>query len=223
MKKAIITGASNGLGYEVASKLIKKGVKVVNISRTESDLKLTNIKADLSNSQDIVNAIGMIKKEHSDFNFLILNSGIMPLAEIGKTDFDVDNVFRVNVTGAIKLVDGLIEIVKKNKGDILVVGSTASFKSGLAHGVYSSSKHAILGYIRTLQTELKDCDVRVIGFHLGGFNSNLRGRGVIKKGYMDPKDLAKFMVGILELPRGIQVSEVIIDRNKGFLNNKQKN
>ena len=215
MKKAIITGASSGLGYEIASNLIEKGVVVVNVSRTESDLKLTNIKADLSNSNDIVNAIELIKKEHSDFDVLILNSGIMPLAEIGKTDFDIDHMFRVNVTGSIKLVDGLIDNIKKNKGDILVVGSTASFRCSLAHGVYSSSKHAVLGYIRALQTELKDDNVRVIGVHPGGFNSNLRGRGVLKEGYMNPKDLAKFMVTILELPKGIQISEVVIDRNKG--------
>jgi len=51
----------------------------------------------------------------------------------------------------------------------------------------------------------------VIGFHPGGFNSNLRD-GIIKEGHMKPKDLATLMANILDLPKTMEVSEIVINR-----------
>jgi NADP-dependent 3-hydroxy acid dehydrogenase YdfG len=124
-----------------------------------------------------------------------------------------DNLFKINITASIKLVDGLIELIKKNNADIVIVGSTASFNVSEDHGVYCATKHAVEGFIKALQTELKYENVRVIGFHPGGFNSNLRG-GIVKDGYMEPKDLASLLLDILKLPKSMEVSEIIINRKK---------
>src|SRR3989344_1494664 len=150
MKKAIITGASSGLGLEVGKIFAKKNFEVINLSRTKSQFQ--NILLDLSDDKSISKAIKQIKKNHTAFDVLILNSGIMPLGKVGEIEFNLDHMFKVNITGSIKLVNGLLDLAKKNKSDIVFVGSTAS---------------------------LKNEPVRVIGFHPGGFNSNLRG-GIIK-------------------------------------------
>lgn len=209
VKKAIITGASSGLGKEIGDLLIAKGYKIINLSRSKSNFE--NIFLDLSDDKSINDVIEKIKKEHFDFDLLILNAGIMPLAKIGEINFDIEEMFKVNIMGSIKLVNELINLIKKNKADIVFVGSTASLKGYEEHSVYCSSKHAVEGFIKSLQMELKD--IRVIGFHPGGFNSNLRG-GVIKEGYMDPKDLAKLLINLLELPKSMEVSEIVINRKK---------
>lgn len=209
MKKAIITGASNGLGKEIGILLKEKGVEIVNVSTSKSNFN--DIITDLGKDNDLINTIQKIKEEHSNFDLLILNAGIMPLADIGETNFDINKLFKINVTSSIKIVDELLSLIKKNKADIVIIGSVSSFKANPSHGVYTSTKHAIEGFIKSLQLELKD--IRVIGFHPGGFNSNLR-NGVIKEGYMNPKDLAKILVGILDLPKNIEVSEIIINRKK---------
>ncbi|MFT4305119.1 MAG: SDR family oxidoreductase [Candidatus Woesearchaeota archaeon] len=209
MKKAIITGASSGLGKEIGNLLKEKDVEVVNISTSKSEF--IDIKTDLGKENELLNAIQKIKDEHSNFDYLILNAGIMPLADIGKINYDIDKLFKINVTSSIKIVNELIDLIKNNKSDIVVIGSTSSFKPNPSHGVYTSTKHATDGFIKSLQMELKD--IRVIGFHPGGFNSNLR-NGIIKEGYMDPKDLAKILINILELPKNIEVSEIILNRKK---------
>ena len=61
------------------------------------------------------------------------------------------------------------------------------------------------------KVELKNEPARVIGFHPGGFNSNLRD-GIIKEGHMKPKDLATLMANILDLPKTMEVSEIVINR-----------
>ena len=211
MKKILITGASSGLGLEVGKLLQQKKFKVINLSRNKSPFD--NISLDLSNDKSISNTIENIKQNHSKFDALILNSGIMPLAKVGKMKFDIENMFKVNIIGTIKLVNGLLDLIKKNKADMVFVGSTASLKGSEEHSAYCASKHAVEGFIKSLQVEMKNEPVRVIGFHPGGFNSNLRGN-IIKKGYMEPKDLATIMVHILELPKTVEVSEIVINRKK---------
>jgi len=170
VKKALITGASSGLGLEIG-RLLQKEEKttIVNLSRKKSPFE--NIPVDLADNKQLLQA-------------------------------------------SIKLVDKLLPLLKKNHADIVVVGSTSSFQHFPGHGAYTATKHAVLGFIKVLQTELKGTDIRVIGFHPGGFNSNLRGSGVIKEGYMDPKDLATLLLHILRLPRNMEVSEIIISRKK---------
>jgi NADP-dependent 3-hydroxy acid dehydrogenase YdfG len=216
MKKAIITGASSGLGHEIALKLIEKGVKVINLSRTESKLDVINFKTDLSKHEDVVNAINIIKKEHSDLDLLILNSGVAHWNYVGKVPInEIDEDFAVNVTGAIKLTNGLISLIKENKGDFVFIGSTSSFVSYGEDSVYVSAKYAVRGYVKSLQKELKKENVRVIGFHPGGFKSQFHikaNSGLKEEELMDPKYLAQLLMSILEMPKSVQVSEIIIDR-----------
>jgi NADP-dependent 3-hydroxy acid dehydrogenase YdfG len=211
MKKVIITGASSGLGKEIGKILKEKNIKVLNLSRNKSIFE--NIYLDLSNDKSINEAIKLIKEKHSDFDTIILNSGIMPLSKIGKIDFDIDNMFKVNITGSIKIINELLDLIKKNNSDIIFIGSTASLKGYDNHSVYCASKHAIDGFLKSMQIEMKNESVRVIGFHPGGFNSNLR-NGIIKEGYMNPKDLAKLLINILDLPKNIEISQIIINRKK---------
>ncbi|PLW80332.1 hypothetical protein C0585_03375 [Candidatus Woesearchaeota archaeon] len=213
MKKAIITGASSGLGLEIGNLLKNDSFEVINISRKDSPFN--DIKCDLSLDTMIGDVIEKIKKEHDKFDVIILNSGIMPLAKIGQTNFDIDNLFKINVTGAIKIIDGLLDLIKKNGADIIIVGSTAAKQGYDEHGIYCATKHALDGYIKSLQAELKEEKVRVIGFHPGGFNSNLRG-GIVKEGYMDPRELAKLIIQLINLPKVMEVSDIVITRKKNY-------
>lgn len=207
----MITGASSGLGLEIGNALEVKGVRVINLSRSKT--KFQDIYIDLAEDKTISNAVKVIKSQHKDIDLLILNAGIMPLAEMGKINFDIDKSFLVNVTGSIKLVNGLIDILRKNNADIAVVGSTVAFNNSGGKGmVYTCTKQAVLSFIRSLQVEVKYEDVRVIGFHPGGFTSNLRGKGIIKKEGMKVRNLADLLITLLTLPRNMEVSEIIINR-----------
>ncbi|MFT4249865.1 MAG: SDR family oxidoreductase [Candidatus Woesearchaeota archaeon] len=209
MHKVLITGASSGLGEAVGKKLREQEINVINLSRNKSTF--TNVQLDLANDEFIQEATRTILKEHSDFDALILNAGIMPLGLIGEMNFDIDELFKTNITGSIKLVNNLLETMKTNQADLVLVGSTAAFKGAPEHAAYCATKHATQGLIAALQTELRDEPVRVIGFHPGGFNSNLRG-GIHKKGYMKPEELATLLIHLLQLPKNMEVSQIIINR-----------
>ena len=61
MKKALITGASSGLGLEIGKLLQKEGVEVVNLSRSESPFE--NVAVNLADNKQMLNAINIVKKK----------------------------------------------------------------------------------------------------------------------------------------------------------------
>lgn len=217
-KKVIITGASDGLGLELAKQFIKKGFTVISISRSKPKLsEIIHIKADLLVEADIDRAVEIIKKEHSDFSCLINSAGMVNIRLTNDLDYEeTEQLFKLNVVAPMYLVSKLFDLIKNNEADIVNIGSTISFKAYENQAAYGSSKWAIRGLNENLRLEFKNSKVRVIGFHPGGFKSKLvekyTGEKMDLDPYMDPKYLAKFLIQILELPKNMEVSEVIVNR-----------
>jgi NADP-dependent 3-hydroxy acid dehydrogenase YdfG len=214
--KAVITGASSGLGHAIARLLIKKAINVVNISRRRSGLHCENIVTDLTRNASIQRMVDLVKKRHSDCNLLILCAGVLHWHNAGENPIDqVDNDIGVNLTGMIKVVDGLMPLIRRNRGDIVIIGSTSSFNTPPGSSVYCAAKHGVLGYIKALQAECKNENVRILGIHPGGFKSEFHIKAKTDIDHtilIDPGDLARLIVAMLALPRNMEVSEIIINR-----------
>ncbi len=217
MKTAIITGASDGLGLKISEKLLKNGWKIIGLSRNKPDIDIEYIKTDLSKESDINNAINEIKRKYPIFHCLINCAGVMSVQKMENLDYpEINNLFKINVLAPIKLISGLIENIKTNEADIVNVGSTVGFKAYEDQCAYGASKWAIRGINKNLQLELKETKCRVIGFNPGGFKSRILEKATGIKpnldAYMDPKHLADLLVYILEMPKSIEVSQIIINR-----------
>lgn len=217
MKTAIITGASDGLGLKISEKLLQKGWKVIGLSRTKPNLDIEHIKTDLTKEADINMAINTIKEKHPSFHCLINCAGVMSIQKLKDLDYsEIDNLFKINVLAPIKLIAGLIENIKKNESDIVNVGSTVGFKAYEDQCAYGSSKWALRGVTENLQLELKGTKCRVIGFNPGGFKSRIfeKATGIKPNldAYIDPEHLADLLVYIIEMPKTLEVSQIIVNR-----------
>jgi uncharacterized oxidoreductase len=215
-KKALITGASSGLGYEIAALLIKNGACVINVSRTATDLACENIPTDLTSNESITRMLDQVRRNHPDCSLLIPCAGVLHWHAAGENPVDmIDNDIAVNLTGMIKIVDGILPIIKKNRGDIVIIGSTSSFNTPQGSSVYCAAKHGVSGYIKALQTECKTEDVRILGIHPGGFKSQFHIKAETKIDHatlINPKEIAQLILSFLTLPRNMEVSEIIINR-----------
>jgi NADP-dependent 3-hydroxy acid dehydrogenase YdfG len=153
---------------------------------------------------------------HRDCNLLVSCAGLMHWAAVGSNPpAQVDNDLAVNLTGMIKVVDGIMPVIKNNRGDVVIVGSTSSFSASAGSSLYCAAKHGVLGYIKSLQTEFADDDVRILGVHPGGFKSqfHIKAKSNLKQDVlMDPHELAAMILSFIALPRNMQVSEIIINR-----------
>lgn len=217
----IITGASDGLGLEVAKVYKKAGAKVLNVSRRVSEFADYNILHDLREGSEILSAVKEISKINEKLEAIINCIGVWSQEPIGEiTEVEIKRLMSTNLKSNILLTSELLARIKQDSTDILNVISTAGLKGNSHHALYVASKWAQRGYTLSLQDELKDTRCRVVSFCPGGIKTKLFEKNLAKDiteddtTWMDPADLALFIKQILDLPKSIEVSEVVLNRKK---------
>lgn len=154
--KALITGASSGIGRDIARCLSKKGYYVILVARSESKLKelLKDLNgngeiliADLSNDSDVDKVISKCLTENIDV--LVNNAGFGVYGNFLATDINSElNMLKVNVVALHRLTKEVYKLMKtKNDGHILNVSSSAGLMAG---GPLLSSYYATKSYVRSL-------------------------------------------------------------------------
>ncbi len=218
MKKIILTWVSEGLGYEIAKLFREKNIAVVGLSRKKPDIDIIHISTDLRDEKSMQNALDIIKKEHSDFDACINCAGIIAIEELWKIKYNsIDEVFKVNVLAPIFIISELTELIKKNEADIVNVSSTVwVIKTKLKQCAYSASKIAMKWISENFQLEFKDTKTRVMSFHPWWFKSRhiqkVTAIEVDLSPYMEPSELAKTILFCLDLPKNMEVSQIVINR-----------
>ena len=219
MKRVILTGASDGLGQQIGELLANENVEVIALCRTKPNYKCKFIQCDLLKESDIVNASKTITEKYADFNVLINCAGIPCIQPTNNTPYyEFENVMKVNVIAPMFLISNLFDLIKANEADIINIGSTVGTKAGPVNQVgYVTSKWAIRGTSLNLQNELKNTNCRVVQVNVGGMNTHMHekynGSKIENpKEWIDPKDMAMFIIQILHLPKSMEISEVSINR-----------
>lgn len=215
----IITGASDGLGLQVA-KLYKEANKtVVNISRRESEYASVNLLCDLTNETEIKKTVEEILKIDEKIEAIINCAAVLSIQHLGEiSGEEFDRLMSTNVKAAILLVSGLIEKIRKDEADIVNVASTVGHKGYVDQAIYGASKWAMRGFSANLQAELKGTKSRVISFCPGGFKTKMfeKATGVDNtedgSQWMKAEDVAKALKHTLDLPKNMEVTEIIINR-----------
>jgi NADP-dependent 3-hydroxy acid dehydrogenase YdfG len=217
----VITGASDGLGFELAKLYKASGKKIINISRRECEYADTNLLHNLREGNEIIAAAKEIDAMDEPLDAIINCAGVLSVQPLGAiTEDEIKRTMATNVKAPILLISSLIERIKKDGTDIVNVSSTVGTKAYVDQAVYGASKWAVRGFSANLQVELKDYPCRVISFCPGGFKTKLfeKATGVDNTNdggeWMKPEDLASFMKQILDLPKNIEVSEVIVNRKQ---------
>jgi uncharacterized protein len=176
MKTAIITGATGGIGYEFAKLLASQSYNLVLTGRNPDILydvsnelnKLFNIKidylvSDLS-SMDGLNRISNYLTENSiKIDVMINNAGFGIWGLFSDTEFKTESeMIFVNCTALTFLTKIAVKhMIKRGKGRILNVASTAAFKPGPLMSVYYATKAYVLSFSMALASELKGTGVKI--------------------------------------------------------------
>lgn len=222
MKTVIITGASDGLGKAIAEICLKNGMKVVNISRSESNLNgICNIKCDLSKPEDIDNAVKVIKEKYSDFSVLINNAAIVGYSKTNELDYEkFEKTWKINAIAPLYLISKLYDLIVKNEADIINIGTTKCQHDDVGEEnqlAYCASKFGFRGGSYNFAREFKNTKSRVIFVYMGGFQSRLHEKDygnvmTDPENWMKPSELADIILYIINLPKQIEISEITIKR-----------
>lgn len=164
-KTAVITGASSGIGAEIAKRFAKEGYQLLlfgrneqrlNAVRSECQTQKTEILAfDLTEFNLNTGAIAEKLELLAPPEILINNAGIYQTGLLEETaDSDWTNLFQVNLLSAVQLTKFLWPIFKKNnKGSVINISSTLGLKPTANTGAYSACKAALINWTYSLAQE----------------------------------------------------------------------
>ena len=162
-KIVLVTGASRGIGLEVAKLFSKEGYKVIGTSRGDfnlgdliGDSSAMSVQLDLMSKESINDLFEVLKSKDILPSVLINNAGITKdQLFLRMKDKDWDEVIETNLNGLFRVTKAFIKPMVKNKfGRVINISSVAGLMGNSGQVNYSSSKSAMIGFSRSLAKEL---------------------------------------------------------------------
>ena len=180
--KALITGASSGIGRDIARYLAQKNIDLILVARRkdmleklQQELKV-NVKIidlDLAVEKNVYKLYEDVKND--DIDILINNAGFGLFGDFNETDLDTEiKMIDINVkTPHILTKLFLKDFIKKDKGYILNVASSAGFMAGPHLNTYYATKNYLLKLTMAINEELrvKKCNVKICALCPGPVNT----------------------------------------------------
>ena len=236
-KNCLITGATGGLGKEIAVELVKCGCNLFLTGKQEK--KLEKLKGDINqyiknnsvqyqhtdllNNNELNYLIKKIRAKFNSIDVLINCAGIFPVNPISKNSLDeYDTCMNLNVRVPFVLAKEFSKDMVKNEwGRIVNIASSGAYNGLKNTTIYRSSKHALLGLSRSLYNELKEFNVRTFCISPGPIKTEM-GKDIIKKenpdedyeSFMNPTQIAEFITFVISFDNNLISPEIRLGRIK---------
>jgi short-subunit dehydrogenase len=217
-KIGILTGASRGLGVLMAERLASRGVSLALAARSEAELQETvgrvqahgvraiGVPTDVSKGEDLERLVARTNDELGPPDLLVNNAGIEYLGSFEAIPLDtIEAVFATNVVGLVSLTRLVVPgMVERRRGHIVNISSMAGKVASPYYTIYSSSKHAVVGFSWSLRAELgpKGVGVSVVcpGYveETGMFSYRNAGSPPRSLGSVRPDEVVEAVVKVIE-------------------------
>jgi len=186
---ALVTGGGSGIGQAIVKRFVEEGARVAVMDRVlaraeklqaELGKSAIAIGGDVASLDDNKHAVAETVRAFGRLDIFVGNAGVFDkyvlLAEFPEEQLSAayDELFGVNVKGCILGAKAALPELQKTQGCMVFTASVAGMNSGGGGTLYTASKHAVIGLIRQLASEVGP-DVRVNGVAPGGTRTDLRG------------------------------------------------
>ena len=175
--KILITGATSGLGREMALQLATRGERILasgrraeRLAELEAEVRIDGLQLDLGSEADIASAC----ENMPPLSGVILNAGVTFSERFLSGDFEIDAaLIQTNVIANVQLIRGLLPNLKQNQGRILIIASLGGLTPVPYQSVYAGSKAFMINFGLSLREELKHENVQVSVFAPGGIKTEM--------------------------------------------------
>jgi short-subunit dehydrogenase len=225
-KVAVVTGASQGIGYAIATELASLGYSLGLIARTKADIEKTSrdiqkkypdVKV-IYSAFDIVdgakadNFIRRVCTELGSISVLINNAGYYRSGTSSVPMDEVQRLIDVNFFAAVRFVQAVLPSMKKlGRGYIFNIASLAGVETFAEVGSYSGSKFALVGYSKSLSQELAQLGIKVTVLCPSWVNTkNSKDAPMKPEQMIQVEDIALTVRYLLSLGSSALVREIII-------------
>ena len=229
-KVAFITGASGGIGREISLSLAKEGVRIVLFGGTKEEKLIDTAKmledfggvigvyaGDLTDDKTLDALFEKAIKEIGKIDILINNAGMAFNCDFEKTETEVlDKIMNINFRSPYLLTQKALPYIKQsNRASIINIASVVGHVGYPQQSAYVASKHALLGFTKSLANEVYKDGVRVHAISPGGVYTDmikiarpdLTGEGMIM-----PNEIADIVSFLLKNRGNAVIDEIVVHR-----------
>jgi NAD(P)-dependent dehydrogenase (short-subunit alcohol dehydrogenase family) len=187
-KVALVTGASSGIGAELAWQLSRAGANITLASRrgelldavahrivTTGNPRPLVTECDVTRDGDVERAVAQTVREFGKLDVIFANAGfgvVGPLKKLSVDDYR--RQFETNVFGVLRTIYAALPEIEKTRGNIVIIGSVAGWTAMPGTSAYSMSKFALRALANSVMPELRPFGVKVTLISPGFVDSNIR-------------------------------------------------
>ncbi len=225
MDSWIVTGASRGLGRQLALALAARGYRVLACARPSAALgsleaegapgRIVAVPLDLADAAAVAPAVSAMIAAHGPIAGVINNAGIgsyRPFIE--HDEADLLQILQVNLGAVMQVCRALLpHLLAQGSGQIINIGSDLARRPLANMAAYVASKHGLAGFSHSLLREVKDRGVRVSLVNPGIIDTGFGGSGEDgpgSDGRLAPAQLAALIMHLVDAPAGLVLDEVTV-------------
>lgn len=191
----LITGASSGIGFEIAKLFKKDGHNLILVARDKEKLKgamdrldnkenkIIMLDIDLSVEEEINKLIKYINDNKINIDILVNNAGVGSFGDFIDIDWNIEKrLIDININAVTKLTKYFLpKMIESKSGGILNVASTAAFSAGPRMATYYASKAYVLNLTEAIHEEVRDYGIKIACLCPGPVRTSFQDKAGINK------------------------------------------
>jgi 3-oxoacyl-[acyl-carrier protein] reductase len=229
-RRALVTGASSGIGRATALALAAEGARVALMARGRTDLEETAaamedsvvVECDVRDAEAVRAAVAKAAAALGGLDLVVTAAG---LGKFGDTaDFaveDWDEVLDVDLRGTFVVVRAALPYVRKTKGQLITISSIAAVRAFPGSAAYSAAKAGVRAFAQVVAEENRRAGVRVTNMVVGSVDSpfweRAGGTELARERMLRPEDVARAIVAVASQSPDVSVDEVVLMPPDGVL------
>ncbi|GAA0490367.1 SDR family oxidoreductase [Salinibacillus aidingensis] len=222
---AIVTGASRGIGKEIARQLAERGVKLSILGSSEqihktrkelTDQELENIlsfKADVAKEYEVEHVVEATKNAYGRVDMLVNNAGVGLFKQVEDVTLEEwKKTFEVNVQGVFLCTKAVLPSMKRqHSGTIITVSSDVARYTIPNGSLYTATKYAVQGFMGSISQEVREHRIRVGTVNPGmvdTYFADSRQGDPSKEDWLKVQDIAQAVLYMAEAPDHMMIDEL---------------
>ena len=229
-RTALITGAGGGIGKAIAMRLADMGVNVILFggnklekleavanSAREKGVIVEIFPGDLTDAQFIIDGFNAVMQKFTAIDILINNAGVAYNADFDKTSVETfDKIMGVNARAPYILTQQALPILRKSdRASIINIASVVAHAGYPFQSAYAASKHALLGFTKSLAAEVYKEGIRVHAISPGGVYTDMvkvSRPDLTGEGMISPEEIADIVEFLLKNRGNAVIDEILVHR-----------
>lgn len=226
----VVTGSTSGIGRSLTLSLAARGATVWALGRSRERLQavvaeteglpgtVAPVVADLERNEDLHEAARRILAETEDVDVLVHSAGAIALGSFESVPAaDFDSLYRVNLRAPFVLTQDLLPALRRARGQIVFVNSSAGLRASAPNALYAATKHGLKAIADGLRDEVNSDGIRVISVYPGRTATAMQqyvhgqeGRDYRPELLLRAEDVGEVVLGALAVPRSGEVTDISV-------------